>query len=50
MPCSVPDLEFDFVAFERKRLEPEIDPNGGKKNLTELIISVSDNDRRLAYT
>ena len=43
--CSIPDLKFDFVAVEREGFEPEVDSDGCQKNLAELVISVSDDNR-----
>jgi hypothetical protein len=41
MASSVPDLQFDLVAVEGERFEAEVNPDGRKEDLAELVVSVA---------
>lgn len=45
MPSSIPYLQFDFTAIIRERFESKVYANGSEEYLTELIISISNDDR-----
>lgn len=50
MTSCVPNLKLNLVTIQRKWLKSEINSDCCEKYLTELIISVSDNDGGLANT
>jgi hypothetical protein len=48
MACCVPYLQLYFIGINSKLFEAKIDSNGGHKNLTKLIIGVSDENGRFS--
>ena len=50
LPGRIPDLQFDFSVAVVKRLEPEVNSDGGTVVLNEVVISESYQDARLPYT
>ena len=49
LSSSIPYLQLDVLLIAKERLETEVDTDRSQKDITELIISIADDDWGLSH-